>query len=113
MALEVDPAHLPVVSSQLDLIADTAIVSLVASSFTSVVLPPALDAVNALVLPQVTAAYAQTFFSCTGDGFAHREVASASLPPAAAAYSGSDIINAAKVVTNDLSLPEMPNNLYC
>lgn len=107
MALEVDPAHLPVVSSQLDLIADTAIASLVTSATTCVVFPPAWDAVSAMVLPAVTVAYGESFFSCTGDGFVHREVASASLPPTALAYSGSDIINGVGIASTGASLSEM------
>ncbi|WP_062988212.1 PE domain-containing protein [Nocardia anaemiae] len=108
MALNVEPAHLPVVSSQLDLIADAAIASLVNSAATCVVFPPALDAVSAMILPEVTAAYGQSFFSCTGDGFVHREVASASLPPTAVAYSGSDIVNGAGVASVGATLSEMP-----
>ncbi|WP_433602264.1 PE domain-containing protein [Nocardia sp. CA-135953] len=108
MALTVDPAHLPAVSSQLDLIADSAIASLVQTAATCVIFPPALDAVSMLVLPTVTAAYGQSFFSCTGAGFAHREVASASLPPTAVAYSGSDIINGTGIASTGATLTEVP-----
>ncbi|WP_433202612.1 PE domain-containing protein [Nocardia sp. CA-107356] len=108
MALTVDPAHLPAVSSQLDMIADAAIASLVTSAATCVVFPPAWDAVSVMVLPAVTAAYGESFFSCTGDGFVHREVASASLPPTAVAYSGSDIINGTGIASTGATLSELP-----
>ncbi|MEV6139377.1 hypothetical protein AB0L63_25665 [Nocardia sp. NPDC051990] len=108
MALEVDPAHLPVVSSQLDLIADQAIASLAASAATCVVHPPAWDIVSAVVLPLATATYGVSFFSCTGEGFVHREVGSASLPSTALAYSGSDVMNSGTVASIIAAITEEP-----
>lgn len=108
MDLEVTPEHLPVVSSQLDLIADMTITSLVQTASTCVVFPPALDALSLMVLPQITAVYGQSFFDCVGDGFVHRQVGSAALPPTAVAYSGSDIINGAGITSTSapLGVPE-------
>ncbi|MEU0506995.1 hypothetical protein [Nocardia sp. NPDC005998] len=108
MALEITPEHLPVVSSQLDAIADSAIASLVQTASTCVVFPPGWDYLSLMVLPQVTAAYGQSFYGCTGDGFVHREPASASLPSMAVAYSGADIIDATGVASTGATLGEMP-----
>jgi hypothetical protein len=108
MALEITPEHLPVVSSQLDAIADSAIGSLVQTASTCVIFPPGWDFVSVMVLPQVTAAYGQSFYNCTADGFVHRQVGSAALPPTAVAYSGADIINGAGVASTGATLSEMP-----
>ncbi|MET8874554.1 hypothetical protein [Nocardia sp. NPDC004604] len=107
-ATRVDPAHLPGVSSQLDLIAEQAIASLVASAATCVIFPPAWDPVSVLVLPAVTFTYGTSFFGCTGDGFVHREVASASLPPTASAFSGSDVINSANIASTIATITKDP-----
>ena len=106
MALDITPEHLPVVSSQLDAIADVAIASLVQTASTCVTFPPAADALSLFVLPQITAAYGQSFFNCVGDGFVHRQVGSAALPPTAVAYSGSDIINGAGINSTSAPLGE-------
>ncbi len=108
MALDITPEHLPVVSSQLDAIADSAIGSLIQTAATCVVFPPGWDFVSMMVLPQVTAAYGESFYSCSAAGFVHRQVGSAALPPTAIAYSCADAINSAGVASTGATLSGMP-----
>jgi hypothetical protein len=95
--LKVTPEHLPVVSTQLDMAAEMALASLGQSAAQCVIMPPAADAVSMAILPAVTAVYGQSFFACTGEGFAHRQAGSAMLPPTAVAYSGADIVDGAGI----------------